>query len=98
MIPAPGRRKLPLTTLYGLAEKNYTGQFTAWISKEASNPTRRCRCHPPCALRFGGMVFAPCLIQQFTRCHVTDPQMPFFRVAKIKNKILAATVRIGFTG
>jgi hypothetical protein len=27
--------------LYGLAEKNYTEQFTAWISKGASNLGRK---------------------------------------------------------
>src|SRR5262245_24235 len=34
-----GRRKLAPTTLYGLVEKNYNEQFTAWILKEVNNTT-----------------------------------------------------------
>ena len=73
MTAEAGQRKLAPTTLYGLAEKNYTEQFTAWISKEASNPTPEgARSHSG-RVTFGGTAFAACFIQQLTRRHVTDP-------------------------
>ena len=38
MTAGPGPRKLAPITLYGLVPKNYSEQFTAWISKGANNP------------------------------------------------------------
>ena len=98
MTAEAGQRKLAPTTLYGLAEKNYTEQFTAWISKEASNPTPEGARSHSARVTFGGTAFAACLIQQLTRRHVSDPAEPFFGVAKIQNKVVAVAARIRFTG